>query len=91
MKGIRSELLGHQQTAMIAQDNNSTIFVAQNEFIKSTKMKYIKIRFYYIQELVNDQEIELYKVPTEAMKADGLTKVLCGSQFRVFVVYLKLG
>lgn len=91
MKGVRSELLGHQQTAMIAQDNNSTIFVAQNEFIKSTKMKYIKIRFYYIQELVNDQEIELYKVPTEDMKADGLTKVLCGSQFRVFVVYLKLG
>jgi hypothetical protein len=90
MKCIIKELTGIDEVVRIAQDNSSTIFIAENEFVKSNKMKFLRVRYYYIKELIDEKEIELYKTRTEDMKSDGLTKPLFGKQFLNFVRHIHI-
>lgn len=90
IKYIVKELTGLDEPVKIAQDNNSTIFIAENEFVKSNKMKFLRVRYHYIKELIDENEIELYKLRTEDMKSDGLTKPQFGKQFQTFVQHLHI-
>lgn len=58
--------------------------------MKSTKMKYLKVRYHYVNELIKNKEISLVKVPTDKMKSDGLTKPLYGTKFKEFVNHIRL-
>ena len=42
----------------------------------STKAKHVAIKYHFIRELVREKEVEVRYVPTEAQKADVLTKIL---------------
>lgn len=90
IKYIVKELTGLDEPVKIAQDNNSKILIAENEFIKSNKMKFLRVRYHNIKELIDENEIELYKLRTEDMKSDGLTKPQFGKQFQTFVQHLHI-
>jgi hypothetical protein len=72
----------------IYQDNCSAKYVVENKNIKSNKLRHIKIKYDYLQELAEDKVIKLERVPTEDMMADGLTKVITGKYFKKFIKYI---
>ena len=66
----------------IHQDNKSTILLAENGILSSSKRtKHINIRYYFIKDRIDRKEINIIYCPTSAMVADYFTKPLQGSQF----------
>ena len=52
--------------------------------------KYIKIKYYYIRQLINKGIIDLIFVPIKEQKADGLTKPLPNVGHKAFIAGLGL-
>ena len=61
-------------------DNQGAIFIASNA-VQEKRTKHIDIRFHYIQDVVEQGEIELFFVPTEENPADMFTKNLARDKF----------
>jgi hypothetical protein len=73
---------------IIYQDNCSAKYVVENKNIKSNKLRHVKIKYDYLQELAEDEVIKLERIPTEEMMSDSLTKVTTGKLFRRFVRFI---
>jgi hypothetical protein len=73
---------------IIYQDNCSAKYVVENKNIKSNKLRHIKIKYDYLQELAEEGIIKLERVPSEGMMSDSLTKVTTGKLFRKFVKFI---
>jgi hypothetical protein len=74
---------------IIYQDNMSTLSLAKNGYVSSSKStKHIKANYFFIRHYHNEKELDLQYCPTEQMWADVLTKPLQGSKFRVMRVFL---
>jgi hypothetical protein len=67
---------------IVYQDNMSTLLLAKNGYVSSSKhTKHIKAKYFFIRHYNNAQELYLRYCPTEQMWADVLTKPLQGSKF----------
>ena len=67
--------------AVLFQDNQSTIFLANKGRSTSERTRHIKIRYFFIHHYINTKEIILEYMPTTDMLADIMTKPLHGSLF----------
>ena len=70
--------------AVLLQDNQSTIHLAQKGSTTSGRSRHIKVRHFFVKDLVQRGELNIQYVPTEDMLADMLTKPLGPSAFRRF-------
>jgi hypothetical protein len=68
-------------------DNSGAILLAKNPIFHE-RTKYIKIKSYYIKQLINEGIIDLIFVPTKEQKADGLTKPLASGPHQAFIKHL---
>jgi hypothetical protein len=68
--------------ATIYQDNMSTIALIKNGRSNSERTRHIAIRFFFLADRVNSNEISIEYMPTGEMLADILTKPLQGELFR---------
>ena len=68
--------------AVIKQDNQSTIALAQKGRSTSNRTRHIAIRYFFIKDRIDCGEIRLEYCPTDEMIADVLTKPLQGEAFR---------
>lgn len=68
---------------VVHQDNLGTISWT-NEVQGLRKVKHIGIRYHYVRDAVDARAIEVEYVPSTENKADGLTKVLVTSPFKMF-------
>lgn len=68
-------------TAKLYQDNMSTIAMIQNGRANSPQTRYIAVRFFWVKDYVDRDEISIEYLPTEKMLADLLTKPLHGETF----------
>ena len=68
--------------AVVYQDNQSTIFLANKGRSTSERSRHIKIRYFFVQHYIEASEIKLEYLPTGQMVADILTKPLHGSLFK---------
>ena len=68
--------------AVIGQDNRSTIQLAKNGQANSDAIRYIAIRYFFVFDRINSNEIELRWIATQDMIADILTKPIQGSKFK---------
>ena len=67
---------------MLWQDNKSTILLEKNGFKSSTKRtKHINVRYYFVRDKWEKQELDIRFCPTESMVADFFTKPLQGWRF----------
>ena len=73
--------LGRIPIPRIFMDNSGAIRVAQNK-VGNSRTKHLDVKYRFIQDREKRKDIEINYVPTEEMKADGLTKGLTGSKFR---------
>jgi hypothetical protein len=68
-------------------NNSGAILLAKN-LVFHKRIKYIKIKYYYIRQLINEGIIDLIFVPTKEQKADGLIKPLASGPHQVFIKHL---
>jgi hypothetical protein len=71
----------HSDVPIIHQDNQSTIKLIQNGRPTSLNSKHIKVRYFFLKEKYDNNEIKLVYTPTGEMIADILTKPLQGEAF----------
>jgi hypothetical protein len=65
-------------TAIVFQDNKSTIFLANKGRSTSERSRHIKIRHFFVSHYIDAIDIKLEYLPTAEMIADVLTKPLHG-------------
>jgi len=77
---------GYQDVkSTLYQDNKSAIKIENNgQLSMSKKTKHMEIRYFYVKDRVNGNDIKIQYCPTEKMIADFLTKPLQGELFRKF-------
>ena len=73
------------KTSTVYQDNKSAILLEENGVMSSSKrIKHINVRYYFIKDYVDKNEIHIIHCPTSDMIADYFTKPLQGAQFVKF-------
>ena len=80
------EAQGYGATSSILyQDNKSAILLQKNGRKSSSKRtKHINMRYYFITDRINRNELSVEHCPTESMVADFFTKPLQGKLFLKF-------
>jgi hypothetical protein len=73
---------GYSVDLVIAQDNQSTISLINENKQGSMRTKHINVRYFWLRERIRNNELKILYVPTGAMFADILTKPLQGSLFQ---------
>jgi hypothetical protein len=68
--------------AIVFQDNQSTIALAEKGRSTSTRTRHIAIRYFFVKDNIERKDIEVQYKPTEEMLADFFTKPLQGETFR---------
>lgn len=77
------------QTNVVYQDNMSTLSLAKNGYVSSSKRtKHIKAKYFFVRHFHDTGELNLQYCPTEGMWADVLTKPLQGAKFRLMRAFL---
>ena len=70
--------------ANVYQDNMSTILLENNGTISSSKRtRHINIRYFFVTDRINKNEIKVEYCNTKDMLADFVTKPLQGKQFYI--------
>ena len=68
---------------VIFQDNKSTLILEKNEKASSSKRtKHIKMRYFFVKDIIEEGVVEVKYCPTEKMWSDVLTKPLQGEKIR---------
>jgi hypothetical protein len=81
---VRDYLIGQGYKigpAVVFQDNMSTMALAKKGYSTSDKTRHINIRYFFIKDRVDAEELEIRYMPTESMIADFFTKPLIGKLF----------
>jgi hypothetical protein len=65
------------------QDNMSTIALLNSSKPSSIRTKHIDIRYFFLRDRVQSENLRIIHTPTASMIADLLTKPLQGSQFKL--------
>ena len=77
-QGYKAECVG------LYQDNISTQLLIKNGKLSSgKKTNYIKVKFFFIKDRVDDGEVKVLDCPMEEMWVDIMTKPLQGMAFRI--------
>ncbi len=77
-------------TVLLFADNYAAIKLAINP-VNHPRAKHIDIQYHKVGELISDDVLELYYIPTEEIVADGLTKPLTLTKHEYFIIMLGLG
>ena len=75
-------------TPVLMQDNMSTIKLAEKGKSTSDRTRHIKIRYYFVNQFLENGEMKVKYCPTDEMIADILTKPLQGEKFRSLAMKL---
>jgi len=76
------------ETARVMQDNQSAMEIVQDKGLGKQNKRYLKRTYDWLNSEESRGVISVEYVPTDAMKADGLTKPLCGKGLKQSLVDL---
>jgi hypothetical protein len=82
---VRDYLIGQGYPigpATIFQDNMSTMALVKKGYSTSNNTRHINIRYFFIKDRVDREELKIEYLPTEDMIADFFTKPLQGDLFK---------
>ena len=81
---LKAQGYGYDET-IVYQDNKSAILLEKNGTASSSKCtKHINIRYFFIKDRVEKNEVKIIYCPTDEMIADFFTKPLQGKKFIEF-------
>ena len=69
------------EQGIIHQDNQAAIRLAETGRSTSSRTRHIKIRYFFLKQFLDSQELQVVYCPTDKMIADVLTKPLQGECF----------
>ena len=73
------------KTSTVYQDNKSAMLLEKNGILSSSKRtKHINVKYYFIKDRIDKEEVNIIYCPTKYMVADYFTKPLQGSLFSCF-------
>jgi hypothetical protein len=75
LKQLQADITETKTTMTILEDNQSTIKTAQNH-IHNDRSKHIDVRYHWIREKIEKEDIALQYCPTDIMAADMMTKAV---------------
>ena len=64
----------HEHPAVVMQDNEAAIKLAENGFSSAMRTRHISIKYFFVKDRITKGEIEVKYCPTKLMVADCLTK-----------------
>ena len=67
--------------ATVYQDNQAAIRLSENGVASSSRTRHIDIRYFFIQDRIENGDIKVEYLNTKSMVADYLTKPLVGELF----------
>ena len=76
------ELGVSQLTIEIGVDNQCSMHLLAQGTGSFKRAKHIKVRFFWLKDLIDEGEIELKYIPSEELVADMLTKATTGAKFK---------
>jgi hypothetical protein len=82
---VRDYLIGQGYPigpATIYQDNMSTMALVKKGYSTSNNTRHINIRYFFIKDRIDNEELKIEYLPTEDMIADFFTKPLQGDLFK---------
>ena len=68
---------------LLHQDNQSTIRLINKGCAQSFRSKHINVRYFFLKERIDNNEVKVIYCPTDLMLADVLTKPLQGEKFNL--------
>jgi hypothetical protein len=81
LRGALAELgIDAPGPSIISGDNQSTITISKNG-VKTERTKHVDVKYHFVTNAINDEQIELRWVPTKQQQADILTKALATPTF----------
>ena len=78
-RSLRQKLL--LPPATVYQDNQAAIRLSENGVASSSRTRHIDIRYFFIQDRVENGDVKVEHLNTKSMVADYLTKPLVGELF----------
>ena len=81
VRQLMSQLGFQQRPTQVAQDNKSTMHMANKGEGNHSRSKHINVRYFWVKQAIDDREIEIYHCPTSEMLADFMTKPTFGKSF----------
>jgi hypothetical protein len=72
-----------EQSALVYQDNTSTIALVKKGKARSARTRHIAIRYFFVKDRIEAKEMVVEHLGTDKIIADGLSKPLQGDAFRV--------
>ena len=63
------------------EDNTSTISMMVKGASTTARTRHIRVRYFFIKERIDSQEVRVQHTPTDDMVADLLTKPIKGARF----------
>ena len=70
-----------ERPAMLMQDNEAAIKLAENGFSSAMRTRHMNIRYFFVKDRIAKGEIKVKYCPTKLMIADCLTKPVQGRLF----------
>ena len=81
VQGLVADLGMGQDQIEVHCDSQSAIYLARDQ-VHHQRTKHIDVRYHFVREIIDEQEIILKKIDTKENPADMLTKVVSGIKFR---------
>jgi len=80
LQGLLDDLGVEQEILKIHCDSMSAIYLARNQ-VYHARTKHIDVRYHFVREILEEDDINLLKIHTSENPADMLTKVVTGVKF----------
>jgi len=80
LQGLLNDLGIKEDFLKINCDSMNAIYLAKKQ-VYHVRMKHIDVSFYFVREILDENDIELLKIHTKENSADMLTKVVSGVKF----------
>jgi hypothetical protein len=79
---LLQELSITQMTIEIGVDNKCSMYLLEQGTGSFKRAKHIKVRYFWVKELIDEGEVILRYIPSEELVADLLTKAVTGAKFK---------
>ena len=81
LHGLLKDLGVSQKQLDVYSNSKSAIHLAKNQVFHS-RTKHIDVRYHFVREILEEEEILLQKIDTKENPADMLTKVVTRAKFK---------
>ena len=79
---LLQELTITQLTIELGVDNKCSMYLLEQGTGSFKRAKHIKVRYFWVKDLIDEGEVNLRYIPSEELVADLLTKAVTGAKFK---------